>query len=456
MTSDWLGEVLHDGPAGAAPAIVTPEATISRSLLGEQVADWQRRLAGLGVVEASTVSVQIAPSVTYVAVVLAALRLGARLLLLHHQMTAAERDRCLGAFRPVAALAAPEHSRLTHFRTAREVTLTRHESPDLDGPGLAVVQFSSGSTGQPKVIQRSEASIRAELAALSGLDDWVRPGDVLLTLNSLVHSFGLFGALLHTLRVGGTVAFAASSRPRDLAHAVAVLEPTLVTGVPAHVELLSTLEPGALPRVRAFVSGGQLIAPPVHQAFTDRHGCPLGQAYGLTEVGLVAADIGGTLAPPAVGWPVAGQRVTVRDGEILVAAPRSPYLSGGDDRWLPSGWLRTGDRGEVSDGVLSVTGRLDALVAIGGLKVDLGEVENQLRGAPGAREAVVVAQGETIEAYVESTETSTEALRTWCHVRLASHKRPRRIIVVARLPRTATGKLVRDPALLREAGRAGR
>ncbi|MEK8174122.1 hypothetical protein NKH77_49595 [Streptomyces sp. M19] len=138
----------------------------------------------------------------------------------------------------------------------------------------------------------------------------------------------------------------------------------------------------------------------------------------------------------------------IRAGELEVRLPEgSPYLFGsGDDGRYADGWLRTHDRAEVDpDGAVRLLGRGDSLVVVGGLKLDLREVETVLCGHPDVTDAVVVHAG-TTEAYVatraEGGPSAGELLR-WCRERLADYKVPRVIRVLPRLPRTSNGKLVR-------------
>ena len=430
--------------ADSAPAVLTAEATVSRAELRAEVADHRNRLLESGVRPGDTVALQVAPSVSYLALVLATLALDGRALLLHAGLTDAECAPVLDRLRPAVSVRAPERSAIARFVPHRPLDWSVLPTPVAAEPGAAVLQLSSGSTGAPKVIRRGEASIRAELAAIAELPDWVPAGGRLLTLNSLVHSFGLIGAVLHCLRVGAAVLLPDSAQPRELARAIAAGRPRAITGVPAHFELLTALPAGTLAGVRTCVSGGQLIRPAAHQAFVDRHGCPLGQAYGMTEVGLIAADFGGGLAP-AMGPPLPSLDVRIAAGEVAVRLAESPYLAGDTGRWR-DGWLYTGDRGELRDGVLEVGGRSDSVLVVGGLKVDLTEVEDVLAAHPRVRAAVVVGSGESIEAFVETAGADPidpAELHDWCRQRLAGHKRPRRIVLTSRLPRTSNGKLVR-------------
>src|SRR5439155_2180490 len=121
-------------------------------------------------------------------------------------------------------------------------------------------------------------------------------------------------------------------------------------------------------------------------------------------------------------------------------------------RWS-DGWLHTRDAGTVepATGLVTIRGRLDSQVSVGGLKVDLTEVEHLLAGLPEVAGAVVVFEG-GIEAYVVLHDPGTAGrLDEILASRLAPYKRPKVVHVVRQLPRTATGKLVRDRTVLRTA-----
>ncbi|MFD0392354.1 hypothetical protein ACFQ3Z_04295 [Streptomyces nogalater] len=147
-----------------------------------------------------------------------------------------------------------------------------------------------------------------------------------------------------------------------------------------------------------------------------------------------------------MGTPVSGVRVRQAGGELQVALDRSPYLlDDGVDRYA-DGWLRTFDRcgRDPVSGALSILGRADSVAVVGGLKVDLVEVEAVLRAHPSVHEAVVLA-GEVIEAHVgcEPPVDTGELLR-WCRERLSDHKLPRRFYTGPAVPRNSNGKIIRS------------
>jgi acyl-coenzyme A synthetase/AMP-(fatty) acid ligase len=175
--------------------------------------------------------------------------------------------------------------------------------------------------------------------------------------------------------------------------------------------------------------------------------------YGMTEVGVIATDLHGAHRPALA--PAPGIAIREQDGQVLVATEATPYVGLSDpSRWV-DGWLYTKDAGTVDadSGLVTIQGRLDSQVSVGGLKVDLTEVEQAIAALPGVVEAVVV-HDRAIEAFVVLDDPAgATKLRIELAERLAPYKRPRRVNVVARLPRTATGKLVRNPRALAEVDR---
>jgi acyl-coenzyme A synthetase/AMP-(fatty) acid ligase len=240
-------------------------------------------------------------------------------------------------------------------------------------------------------------------------------------------------------------------------------EPTMLLGVPFHAELLTTGgvelawasgRGGPLPQLTRMVVAGELIRPWVPGAFTARYGVPLGTMYGMTELGVIATDLSGRNAPAVT--PAPGMNLRVTDGELLVRMAASPYLGLVDEtRWV-DGWLHTKDAAAIgpATGLVTILGRLDSQVSIGGLKVDLTEVEQTLCALPEVDSAVVTYDKE-IEAYLVLREGSAiSEVESGLAEQLAPYKRPRQLFVLSALPRTTTGKITRSRAVLRSAANA--
>jgi acyl-coenzyme A synthetase/AMP-(fatty) acid ligase len=322
----------------------------------------------------------------------------------------------------------------------------------------AVIQLSSGSTGPSKVIGRTAADLVAELDRYTRIEGVPLPGERIIVLASMVHVLGLVGGLLYGLHVGAGVQPPERLTGDSILDAVAAeATPATVLGVPFHIGLLaSVLDPPTLPQLKRMTTGGELQPAAVVEAFDATYGVPLGNMWGMTEVGVIATDLFGEYRPSLA--PAPGLDVVERDGELLVSRPESPYLGLVDPARWADGWLHTRDAGTVGKdtGLVTVQGRLDSQVSVGGLKVDLTEVEATLGELPGVVAAVVL-HDEVITAYVQLTDPATaQSIDAGLTERLAAYKRPRRLHVLETMPRTTTGKLVRDRSVLRDhLGREG-
>lgn len=422
--------------------------TVTHGQLRADVTAHARRFAAVGIGDGSTVAVQVPPSFSHLEAVLALWSLGAQVISIDHRLKPAEAHVLHSLTRP-QFLVHPGGEVAPGFRERYGLVASR-----VDGRPAAtahrLVQFSSGSTGRPKVIGRGTPSLVDELARFEASEGMVRSGERLLLLNSPAHSFGLVGGLLHSLAAGVHLVFAENPSAEAVLRQARAFEVDFVTGLPFHFDLLaSSPDRSALATARGAFAGGELMPQGVASRFLAAYGFPVGECFGTTETGALTMAVAGTVRP-SVGRPMPGITVRVRDGLVEVALPETPYLSGNDPARFSGGWFRTGDRGEFTpDGELRLLGRADSLVVVRGNKVDLTEVETVLRGHPQVTEAVAVGPSE-IRAYVgtSSATLTAEALSDWCEDRLAEFKLPHHIHVMDTLPRTPTGKIVRNPDVL--------
>ncbi|MFF7177372.1 AMP-binding protein [Streptomyces sp. NPDC008121] len=449
--ASWWGESLLDTGADRQPWAISRTGE-SRSELRSAVAELGLAFRRQGIGENSTVLLRMRPSLTYVRVLLALWSRGAQVLLVDFRATPAEYEPLAELLRPQYVIDSDGHQGpATGFEEEVGFRVGARPSGRPAASDHCLVQFSSGSTGRPKVIGRTPASLLAELDRHAALPELPGAGDRFVLLNSLVHTMGLITGVLHALRQGATVVLPALPTPAEILRTAQETGAVAIYGVPAHFELLTrTSSVPPLPALRLAVTGGEPLPVEVYEGFHRRYGIRVSQVYGVTETGLLAAGLHGP-RPPVLGGLVPGVEAKIVHQELYVRLDRSPYpLDDQPDRYA-DGWLRTFDRFAADDttGELSILGRLDSLVTIGGLKVDLAEVEAVLRAHPAIAEAVVL-HHEVIEAYVggEATPEAGELI-AWCKERLSAVKVPKRFFVLRALPRNKTGKLVRDRNAIR-------
>lgn len=332
---------------------------------------------------------------------------------------------------------------------------------------------TGGSTGTPKLAALSYRQIAANNAAT--IAAWgLQPEDVTVQVAPAFHA--AVNVLATPLwRIGGRVVWCRSFDPAQwLADVdrhratVAFLVPSLYQQLLAHPDF-ATAELGSL---RWAISGGAPCPPAVAAAFAAR-GLPFRQGYGLTEAGVNVFVISleeAARKPFAVGRPLPGieARLRLNDGreapaglagELLLRGPQlfSGYYQAPEATAavMQDGWLATGDLAKVDeDGAYRICGRLKEMYISGGENVFPTEVEAELLDLPGIIEAAVIGVadarwGEAGIAVVVAAASATwtpETLAAALRPRLAPHQRPRKILLVKALPKTATGKILK-PAL---------
>ncbi|MFF8595302.1 class I adenylate-forming enzyme family protein [Streptomyces sp. NPDC015220] len=430
---------------------------MSRAELRRLVADEQQRLQAAGLVAGGTLAVRVPPSLGCIVAMLAGWRAGAQVALLDYRLTTFEVGRAIARLAPQLVVEPVEDvtGRLRgYFDVRTRVSALRGGRPAETEHVL--LQLSSGSTGPSKVIGRTVGSLLAELDRYAQLDGFPRRGERTVVLASVIHVLGLVGGLLHGLAAGTQVVLPGTQTFDGILKAVAAgEEPTTLLGVPSQAAVLATAQnPPRLPQLRRMIVGGELVKANVWERFTRGYGAELGAMYGMTETGVIATDLHGSTRPGLT--PAPGMRVRVEDGHILIGLPATPYVGAADPSRFVDGWLRTKDAGDLDEatGLLTVHGRLDSQVSIGGLKVDLAEVEESITALPGVTDAVVV-HGTGIEAFVTVSEHGvSDGLADSLATRLAPYKRPRTLHVLPELPRTPTGKPVRNAEILRAAVRS--
>ncbi len=344
----------------------------------------------------------------------------------------------------------------------------------LDGDNLAMILYTSGTTGRSKGAMITHGNVLATVTGLLAAWAW-EPADVLLLTLPLFHTHGLVVGLHCALAAGATVLL---RRRFDAPEAAAELlggEPTMFFGVPTmYVRLVEELRRRgggeALSRLRLFCSGSAPLSPETFAAFRELTGHQILERYGMTETGMSLSNAyAGLRLPGTVGTPLPGVSAKIVDaegkdlpaggeGELLVRGshvfpgywqdPEKTVASFLHDS-LGRRWFRTGDlaRRDPATGHYTLLGRRHELILRGGFNIYPREVEEVIAAFPGVKEVAVAGRpdpdlGQVPVAYlVVESPVDEAALIAFCRDQMAAFKVPREIHTVEALPRNALGKV---------------
>ena len=446
---------------GTGPVVAWDGGTLAWPELLARSAGTARDLAARGVRRGDRVAVILPNGWPFVVALLGGLRLGATVTPLHPMLTAAERTRVLDDLRPAAIV-----DRLG------DATGDVPPAPaDADAPAL--VLYTSGSTGRPKGSVLSHAALTFANRSWAGPVMALTGADVVLAALPLSHSFGLNGALLAPLLAGATAALVEHFTPEG---ALAAMSRHRVTVLPAVATMFRrlldcpALAGADLSALRVALSGAAPCPWELAQEWRARTGVRILRGYGSTELFRPISYLAGDPRDDAdaIGCAVPGVEVSVVDddgaalsvGEVGELAVRSPaatdgYLGQPEETRavLVDGWFRTGDLAALTpDGLVRIVGRKKELILRGGYSVVPGEVEAALTSHPAVAEAAVVGVpdaelGEEVTAFVTlraDVRAEPAELIAHCRTRLAGYKYPRRVTILAQLPRGATGKVLKS------------
>ena len=337
-------------------------------------------------------------------------RLGAVAAPLHHQLGAQEVERARAAVSPKFVVedlgALPAGAPVSELWTEREQ--------------LAAVLFTSGSSGAPKGVLHTQATLCYKAALMAGVHE-LRVDDCVLMPAPAAHISGL----LNGVTVAGAVPFRTVFMARwDPEHALELIEREHVTfmiGPPTFfVSLMQApgFAPGRVESLRLISSGGAGVSVAFVEEASTVFGAVVKRTYGSTEAPTVATSTGTDSLDTAHthdGHAIGSVELRIADGELLVRGPEVcvGYLDAAqnDGAFDGDGWFHTGDLATLDpDGWLTIVGRLKDVVIRGGENISTTEVEHELEAHADIRQAVVVGwpdplMGERIAAFVVGPPT---------------------------------------------------
>jgi oxalate---CoA ligase len=496
-----IDESIRRTPERTAVGVADGSMRLSYRQLGQLARTLARQLAGAGVTGAGPIALYSDNRPEFTVALLAAWAAGAVVTPIDPQLTAAEvrgRLEAVGA----AGVLLPQRLRKSYPADAEFVpawaldidaagtgvafTSLGHRSAAGQAarpsggaragaaqlPGGALLLFTTGSTGTPKIVPLTHANLAASVAGIQSAYH-LAPDDATLLAMPLFHGHGLVAGLLATLASSGSAYLPAAGR--FSAHLfwdeITRAEATWYTAVPTVHQILlaraATDYPARNPPALRFVrSSSAPLAPAVLHGTQERFGAPVIPAYGMTETAHQAASnplpSDGACKAASVGLPTGLQVRIIAEGgnPAAVGEPgeirvRGPALTGGylNDTQATAaaftgGWFRTGDLGCLdSDGYLFLSGRTKEMINRGGEKIAPYTVEAVLLSHPAVQDALAFAvpdatYGEEINAAVilrPGRDATQAELQQHCRARLSAFEIPKAIYFLDRFPRTTKG-----------------
>ena len=346
------------------------------------------------------------------------------------------------------------------------------EVVERDDEDLAVLLYTSGTTGQPKGAELTHHNLRSNAATSAETLVELTEADVVMGCLPLFHVFGLTCGLNASVLKGACLTLIPRFDADKALEVVARDQVTVFEGVPTmYAGMLNA--PGAqdadMSSLRTCLSGGSAMPVEVMKKFEKTFGCTVLEGYGLSETSPVASfnQPGQDRKPGSIGTVVRGvemkvvddERSEVEQGEVGEIAIKGENVMKGywgreeaTEEAIQDGWFLTGDLAKVDeDGYFFIVDRKKDLIIRGGYNVYPREVEEALYEHESVAEVAVIgipddSLGEEVGAAVslkDGEDVSVEDLQAFAKERLAAYKYPREVWIMDELPKGPTGKILR-------------
>ncbi|MFE2267102.1 long-chain-fatty-acid--CoA ligase [Streptomyces griseosporeus] len=341
---------------------------------------------------------------------------------------------------------------------------------DVAPDGIAVLLYTSGTTGRPKGAALTHAGLRHNTEVNVTEVQRLTPDDVIVGCLPLFHIFGQTCTMNVAVRSGASLTLVPRFDPQTVLDAIVRDKATVFEGVPTmYAALLQHPADADVSTLRMCISGGASLPVEVLHGFEKRFGCMVLEGFGMSETSPVVSfnHPDRPRKPGSVGTPIRDVEVRLLDesgqdvapGEVGELAVRGPNLMKG--YWnlpeataaaIPDGWLRTGDLArQDEDGYLYIVDRKKDLVIRGGYNVYPREIEEVLHEHPAVALAAVLGVpderlGEEVAAAVvlrPGAEATAEELQQFVRDRVAAYKYPRKVWVTDALPMGPSGKILK-------------
>ena len=345
------------------------------------------------------------------------------------------------------------------------------ENRDTAAEDIAIIAFTSGTTGEGKGTMHSHRDIMAITDCFPRYVLKPSPDDLFCGSPPLAFTYALGGLLLFPMRFGACSLLLEQATPPNLVKAIGEYHPTVCFTAPtAYRAMCGMLADHDVSSLRKCVSAGETLPLSVYESWLDATGLQIIDGIGATEmlhIFISAAE--DDIRPGATGKVVPGYQAKIVDddgndapaGSVGRLAVRGPtgcrYLANIEQqkKYVENGWNLTGDSYKLDeDGYFWYQARTDDMIISGGYNIAGPEVENVLLEHPAVLECAVVGEpdeerGHVVKAVIvlrpgsEGSDPLKKELQDFVKARIAPYKYPRRVDFVSALPRTATGKLQR-------------
>ena len=332
----------------------------------------------------------------------------------------------------------------------------------------ALYLYTSGTTGRPKGVILTHDNLLANVESCQRAGDFDNR-DGFLCLLPFFHTYAITGTFLLPLLNGSKMVLVDRFQPLKVLGLIQEHKISVFLGIPSMYRLLAAAEGNFdLSSVRFPISGGEPLPMSIAEAFEKRFNVPIYEGYGQTEAApVVTLNRPGLRRPGTIGPPVPGVEVVIWDDENRVLPPGKVgeimvrgrnvmqgyhHLPEETAKTITAGWLHTGDLGKLDDeGFVLITGRKKDLIISAGENIYPREIEEALAQHPKVKEVAVIGvrdevRGEVPKAFViirEGMAVDEKELRSFCRENLANYKVPKYFELVADLPRSSTGKVLK-------------
>lgn len=457
-------------------AIIDEYGRLSFQQLYTHTESLQQQLLKAGLKKGQGLGVMGRNSRAFVAAMFAGMGCGATVIPLSHQLKQAELDTVLAE---TALHAVIDDGFANAFVPATASTLTFQNQPlnlrwtqapptqpVVKAFEAAFIRYTSGTTGKSKGVVLSHQSVLARIKAAQAALQLSHDDIVLWVLPMAFHFLVTISLYLYR---GVTFVIAKDILAQTLMDAINRYQVTFLYAAPMHFRLLAADQSATpLSSLRRAISTSSAIPPQVADAFSQRFGMPLTQAYGIIEAGLPLLDHERqTAAPETVGYPTPAFEVALFDQALVsTAAGQTGQLAirgpGLFDAYLKpwqnaesvmyKGWFLTGDLAQQrTDGKIMICGRKKTMINVAGNKAFPEEIEAVLIRYPGIADAYVYGKAHLLMGEVVCADIclqpgcalETESILRFCRRYLSTYKIPQWLYKVQQIAHTDSGKIRR-------------